>query len=112
MSADVMTVVTTRNARVEDSEFAFQTKKAALGPYVAQARDALVLNQLFVLPPDQGKGIGTVCIQRLIDEARSSSLPIRLRVLKVNTRAVAFYERSGFRRVGEIATHVLMERGA
>jgi RimJ/RimL family protein N-acetyltransferase len=49
-------------------------------------------------------------MQRLIDEATSAELPIRLRVLKVNTRAAAFYDRLGFARVGEIDTHVLMER--
>ena len=144
-----MTDVTTRAIGPEDSEFAFQTKKAALGPYVAQVwgwddrvqreqharryatqnveivecsgqdvgliatvrnSDELVLNQLFILPPHQGKGIGTACMLRLIDEARTSGIPIRLRVLKVNIRGVAFYENLGFARVGEIDTHVLMER--
>jgi RimJ/RimL family protein N-acetyltransferase len=37
-------------------------------------------------------------------------VPVRLRVLKVNPRALAFFERLGFARAGETETHVLLER--
>jgi RimJ/RimL family protein N-acetyltransferase len=36
-------------------------------------------------------------------------LPVRLRVLKVNPRALAFYRRLGFTCTGETETHDLME---
>jgi N-acetylglutamate synthase-like GNAT family acetyltransferase len=71
--------------------------------------DCLKLNQLFVLPEHQGKGIGSNCISLILEEARQLGLPVGLRVLKVNSRARAFFHRLGFKRSGETGTHVLME---
>ena len=44
------------------------------------------------------------------EEAAERKVPIRLQVLKVNSRAVAFYQRLGFNSTGESGTHILMER--
>ena len=71
--------------------------------------DCLTLNQLFILPEHQGKGIGRECMLLIMKEAQRLGLPVRLRVLKVNPRALAFFQRLGFRRTGETETHVLME---
>jgi ribosomal protein S18 acetylase RimI-like enzyme len=46
----------------------------------------------------------------IISEAESLGLPVRLRVMKVNPRAKAFYERLGFTVISEIETHFTMER--
>ena len=73
------------------------------------AFDGVKLNQLFLLPDHQGKGIGHRCMMVVMDEARAQGMPVRLRVLKVNPRARAFYERLGFTRTGETDTHDLME---
>ncbi len=70
--------------------------------------DCLQLDQLFILPEYQGKGIGRRCMALVIEEAGGLHLPMCLRVLKVNPRALAFYERIGFVRTGETDTHVLM----
>ena len=45
----------------------------------------------------------------IMEEARQLGLSVRLRVMKVNPRALAFYERQGFMRTGETDTHDLME---
>ena len=79
---------------------------------VAQRPDCVTVNQLYILPAYQGRGIGRQCMSMVIDEAAKLALPIRLTVLKVNRRAVAFYERLGFAIMGDSATHFLMERGA
>jgi len=71
--------------------------------------DCVKLNQLFLLPEYQNSGIGNRCMLLLMDEARQLDLPIRLRVLKVNPKALAFYQRLGFNLSGEIDTHHLME---
>ena len=68
------------------------------------------LNQLFVLPEYQNRGIGKVCMIRILEEADALKLPVRLRVLKVNVRAIVFYQRLGFGKIGESDTHILMER--
>ena len=74
------------------------------------AHDSVKVNQLFLLPEHQGKGIGRECMLLIMEEARRLALPVRLRILKVNPRALAFYERLGFVRTGETDTHDLMER--
>ena len=74
------------------------------------ADDCLRLNQLCIPPAHQGRGIGGACLQRLLERARGLGLPVRLRSMKVNPRALAFWERHGFRRTGESATHYLLER--
>jgi GNAT superfamily N-acetyltransferase len=73
------------------------------------AGDCVRLHQLFLLPEHQGKGIGRKCMFLIMEEARQLGLPIRIRVLKVNPRALAFYKRLGFVCTGETHTHVLME---
>ena len=138
-----------RKATTGDSEFAYQTKRAAFKEYVEQVwgwdedeqremherrfssqdfrviqmsgtdvgimavvrqPDCVRVNQIFILPEYQEKGIGTACMKHVIEDAAVLNLPVRLRVLKVNHRAIAFYQRSGFRSTGENDTHVLMER--
>ena len=71
--------------------------------------ECLEVKQLFILPEHQDAGIGAKCMSLLAEEARKAGLPIRLRVLKVNPRAVAFYEREGYSRTGETDTHILMQ---
>jgi GNAT superfamily N-acetyltransferase len=141
--------VTTRGARPEDLELAFQIKQAAFAGYVAQvwgwnedqqralharrfaaqdvviielngddvglmtttrSADAIELHQLFVLPAYQSRGVGAACMESLIGKARAAGLPIRLQVLKANTRAAGFYLRLGFTATGETVSHVQMEK--
>jgi GNAT superfamily N-acetyltransferase len=53
------------------------------------------LEQLYLLPSYQAKGIGTLLMRNLLSEAKASSTPVRLRVLRVNP-ARRFYEKFGF----------------
>jgi ribosomal protein S18 acetylase RimI-like enzyme len=138
-----------RPATINDSEFAYQTKKAAFREYaehvwgwdedeqrklhqrrfavhdfrviqvagtdvgiMAMERkpDCINLHQLFILPEYQERGIGEAVMKLLINESAGAKLPIRLQVLKVNNRALTFYQRLGFKRTGESETHILMER--
>jgi ribosomal protein S18 acetylase RimI-like enzyme len=65
---------------------------------------------MFILPEYQSRGIVAACMMRIIEDAAVSGLPVRLQVLKVNKRAVVFYQRLGFRSIGESGTHVIMEK--
>ena len=76
---------------------------------LAVTPEAVKVNQLFILPEHQGKGIGRSCMLLVLKEAQRLGLPVRLQVLKVNPRALAFYERLGFVRTGASDTHLLME---
>ena len=140
-----------RKATADDSEFAYQTKKAAFREYLEivsgwnedeqrrlhQRRfgehdfrviqlsgidvgilamscqpDCISLHQMFILPEYQSKGIGEAVLPLIIEEAAAANIPVRLRVLKVNPRALRFYQRLGFKQTGETGTHFLMERPA
>jgi GNAT superfamily N-acetyltransferase len=70
---------------------------------------SLYLHQLMILPLFQSRGIGAACLRRVQAEARELGLPLRLRVLRVNPRALAFYLAAGCRVVGESDSHISLE---
>ena len=61
-----------------------------------EKEDHLWLKELFVLPTEQGRGIGTVVIQYIKSIATARNVQIRLRTLKENLRAKTLYEQNGF----------------
>ena len=77
---------------------------------ISHTSDMLKVNQLFILPEYQGRGIGSACMTRILDDASLEQKPVMLQVLRVNTRGIAFYRRLGFTIVGESTTHVQMEK--
>ena len=64
---------------------------------------------IHVLPAWQSRGIGSSILDSLKAEATARDVPFRLRVLKVNPRAKALYERHGFRVTEETETHHHLE---
>ena len=77
---------------------------------IRRTESAVILCEIAILPERQGQGIGGQILQSLISEGDEQGLPVKLNVMKSNLRGRQFYERHGFRQVGEIATHFLMER--
>jgi len=77
----------------------------AVEPFV----DRLHLARLFLLPAAQGRGLGTRILGALLAASEARGVPVALTVLHTNPRARAFYERLGFRAVGETTTHVHLE---
>lgn len=72
--------------------------------------DSVFVNQIYILPEHQKQGIGRRCMSVVVEEGNKLDLPVRLRVLKVNPRAVTFYERLGFTLTDETDTHFLMQK--
>ena len=66
--------------------------------------DHWFLDKLYLLPAYQNRGIGTYLLMRLIEEANSAQVPLRLTVLEVNP-ARRLYERCGF-----VLTHTISPR--
>lgn len=76
--------------------------------HVEQGR--LELDDLYLLPPFRGRGIGPALI---LDACRRAGLPAFLYVFRANTRARMLYERLGFRPAADAgATRIIMERPA
>ena len=74
-----------------------------------EAPDCAHVHQLLLLPAGQSKDIGRRCMWLVVGEARRLGLPVRLRVMKVNPRVLAFYPRLEFLRPGKTDTPNLME---
>ncbi|MFA1626175.1 GNAT family N-acetyltransferase [Rhizobium mongolense] len=63
---------------------------------VEKHSDHLWLDELFIAPTFQRRGIGSKVLRSVISEAEELELPVRLSVLTTNP-AVDFYLRHGFR---------------
>ncbi len=70
--------------------------------------DELRLVDISLLPEFRNRGIGTLIVERLVEEGRERQLPVRLQVFKFGD-AVRFYERLGFCLVEDDGTYLKME---
>ena len=68
----------------------------ALGP----VDDGLLLEHFYIAPAAQGAGLGSAVLLRLLEEAATAALPVRLSVLR-ESKAGRFYARHGFVIVGQ-----------
>jgi GNAT superfamily N-acetyltransferase len=68
----------------------------------------LYLHHLMIKPAFQSQGVGAMCLKWLADEARQLRVPLNLRVLRVNPRALAFYLAEGGKVVGESESHIFV----
>jgi ribosomal protein S18 acetylase RimI-like enzyme len=77
--------------------------------WVAPGTDEFYLVDIAVHPKLQSKGIGTVLVQRLQEEAAKARLPIRSCVFKFNPASLRFHKRLGFAIVREDEVRYYME---
>jgi ribosomal protein S18 acetylase RimI-like enzyme len=77
--------------------------------WVAPGEGEFHLVDIAIHPRLQSKGIGTVLIQRLQQEAAKARLPIRCCVFKFNPGSLRFHQRLGFAIVREDQMHYYME---
>jgi len=77
---------------------------------IAESDAEIQLQEIYLHPNHQRKGIGSHLIGLLLTKADAEQKPVKLSVLKVNQRARLLYERLGFLRCGETETHDLMSR--
>jgi ribosomal protein S18 acetylase RimI-like enzyme len=62
----------------------------------------VILKQLYVLPAFQGRGIGSMLLDEVIESFAEAKL-MRLEVEEANDKAIAFYVAQGFARTGRTA---------
>ena len=89
---------------IEDSQnglLGFAHIRQTPAPSALDGRFALEISRFYVDRPWHGRGIARVLMSACIAEARSRGADaLWLLVYQDNPRAVAFYEKSGFRRAG------------
>jgi GNAT superfamily N-acetyltransferase len=77
---------------------------------VIRQSDCMKVNQIYIIPEQQGRGISTACTVHVMDDAAALKFPVRLQLVKINHRAISFYQRLGFISTGKSDIHVLMEK--
>ena len=76
--------------------------------HIEHRANDIQIHELVIDPEFQGNGIGSHILRETMGIAGTRSIPIHLRVLRLN-RAANLYRRLGFREIGTTDTHVLME---
>jgi ribosomal protein S18 acetylase RimI-like enzyme len=77
--------------------------------WVGRDEAEIRLLDIALLPEVQRQGVGAALVGALIDEARSTGKRLRHMVFVLNEGARRFYERLGFRVIGEFAGYLQME---
>ncbi len=76
--------------------------------YVHRMPAEIRIVDIALLPEHRGRGIGTLLIGRILDEAAGGGLPVTIHVEQGN-RARALYERLGFTQIATTGVYDLLE---
>lgn len=77
--------------------------------WVAPGGDSLVLVDIAIHPKLQSKGLGSVLVQRVQQEAQTAKLPLRSMVDRFNPGSLRFHKKLGFGIVREDLLQYYME---
>ena len=77
--------------------------------WVGENDNEIRLLDIALLPEFQNRGVGTLLLRELIDEARRSQKPLRHMVFMLNSDAHRFYERLGFEMIEDLGAYRHME---
>jgi ribosomal protein S18 acetylase RimI-like enzyme len=77
--------------------------------WVARTAEQIRLLDIAILARFRNRGVGTLLVRALMDEAAERKLPLRHFVFQLNADALRFYERLGFRQTGEFQGYLMME---
>ena len=69
----------------------------------------IYLHHFGIRPDYQGKGLSKPLLEKSLDFARSTGLQIKLEVHKNNYKAVALYEKYGFKSLGDYNVYIIRE---
>ena len=77
--------------------------------WVGRAEEEIRLLDIALLPEAQRRGLGAAIVGALIEEARAAGKRLRHMVFMLNTGALRFYERLGFRVFEDLGGYLHME---
>jgi ribosomal protein S18 acetylase RimI-like enzyme len=77
--------------------------------YLEQRDDEIRIIDIALLPEFRNQGIGTECMETILELGHSMGKPVRIHV-ECNNPAMSLYLRLGFQRVSENGIYVLMEK--
>lgn len=76
--------------------------------YVDRRQDEIRIIDIALLPSYRSQGIGSMLLQQILDEGKTSQKPVRIHV-EQNNRALGLYKRLGFQKKSENGVYFLME---
>lgn len=93
-----------------DAEFLIieQNEQAVGRVYIDRREKEIRLIDIALLPETRGQGFGTALLKEILDEGRSSNLPVSIHVEK-NNPAMRLYKRLGFKDIEDQGVYDLME---
>lgn len=77
--------------------------------WIGEEAQQIRLLDIAILPQFQNRGLGTLLLRRLIDEAKIAGKPLRHMVFVLNNDAHRFYERLGFVIIEDLGAYKHME---
>jgi ribosomal protein S18 acetylase RimI-like enzyme len=78
--------------------------------WIGRTPEQIRLLDIAILPEFQNQGIGATLLRQLLAESEQRGLPLRHMVFKLNTAALRFYQRFGFRQIDDVGAYIHMER--
>jgi ribosomal protein S18 acetylase RimI-like enzyme len=79
-----------------------KTKYISFAAYFLKSSNIYKLDKLYALPNQQGKGLGKMLVNYVIEEIRSlGATALHLNVNRWNTKAQSFYEHLNFKTIEE-----------
>lgn len=99
------------NARFPDADYhVIEIDGQPVGRiWIGRSNDEIRLLDIALLPDFQNRGAGTLLVNYLIDEARSTGKRLRHMVFVLNDNAARFYERLGFGVIEDLGGYKHME---
>jgi ribosomal protein S18 acetylase RimI-like enzyme len=76
--------------------------------YLAKMESEFRILDIALLPEFRSKGIGAYLVRQVLEECQAADRPLRIHVLR-DSREYHFYERIGFRQIGDLQSHLFME---
>jgi len=76
--------------------------------YVNRSADEVRIVDIALVAQHRGRGVGTLLIRRVLDEAHATGRPVTIHVERGN-RARRLYQRLGFRQIGATGVYDLLE---
>jgi GNAT superfamily N-acetyltransferase len=77
--------------------------------WVGENEIEIRLLDIALLPEFQNRGVGTLLLRRLIEQAKNKAKPLRHMVFMLNSDAHRFYERLGFEMIEDLGAYRHME---
>ena len=98
----IKTIIIVVLSSLKNKVFVVEDNSKAVATYQTDvAHDTLYFEKLAVLPSESGKGIGSLCMRQIEEEARTKRCAkVQMDVYSKSTHAIGFYENHGYKNVG------------